>query len=102
MMLVLSLMSASAGTLADYTVPLDRFSVFSIGGSQVRVAVHDDGPREIRVRFDYSNPVIFTKRDGFDPSETETLIYQRNKSRLYYVNVISDRIGYCVLRIKSD
>jgi hypothetical protein len=98
---VLATTSAVAET-KDYTVALDKFSVFSIGGWQVRVAVHDDGPKQIRVIFDYQQPVIFSKRDGFDAVDMKTLIYEHNRSRLYYVNIISDRIGHCVLRIKSD
>jgi hypothetical protein len=101
-MLFTAVATAIASTSTDYTVPLDQFSMFSVGGRQVRIAVHDDGPREIRVKIDYNQPVVFIKRDGFDAADTETLIYQYKQGRLYYVNVIPDHIGSCVLRLKSD
>jgi hypothetical protein len=92
----------SATPAQDYTVQLDHFANVTLDGSSFSVAIHDDGPKSLRVSFNHAPPILFQKRDGFAQDETETLLYSFGRSRLYYVNVISDRIGFCVLRIRSQ
>ena len=91
-----------AGATQEYTVQLDRFATVNLDNYTFNIAIHDDGPKSIRATFNRANPVVFQKRDGFAPEDTETLLYSYGRSRLYYVNIISDHIGFCVLRIKSD
>ncbi len=88
-------------TVTDLSVPLDTFQMVSLDGYSLRIAVHDDGPDEIRVVLGYSNPVRLSKNGGFESGQTETPIYSHGKAELFYVNEIHDHIGHCKLRLRS-
>lgn len=87
---------------ADLTVPLGTYTSLNVGGRRYRLAVHDDGPDEIRVIIDYAPPVRFQKHGGFEEREVETLILSNGDAHLYYVNTISDHIGHCTLRVRDE
>jgi hypothetical protein len=93
---------AARSTEREMTVQLGTYVMVNIGGSNYRIAVHDDGPDEIRVIVDYHQPVRFQKRSGFEDRDIETLILSNGGSRLYYVNTISDHIGHCLLRLRDE
>jgi hypothetical protein len=95
--------TASAGAPPkDFTIQLDRITQVTLAGYTFTLAVHDDGPKAIRVSFNREQPVMFWKRDGFDQDQIETELYTHGTSKLYYVNTISDKLGFCVLRIRSE
>jgi hypothetical protein len=84
------------------TVHLGTDVIVTVVGRNYRIAVQDDGPDEIRVIVDYHQPVRFQKRSGFEGRDIETLILSNGGSHLYYVNTISDHIGHCLLRLRSE
>jgi hypothetical protein len=94
---------AVASSTADITLKLDTFTFLpNVGGRPLRLAVHDDGLKSIRVVFGYDPPVEFPKASGFDKDgSNETLIYIYKNARLYYVNTISG-VGECLIRLKTD
>jgi hypothetical protein len=99
----LFLSSALAGAPFDLPVQLDQFvELQNVGGESIRLAIHDDGPTSIRVAIAYARPVSFDKARGIDPGSDETLIYSNSKARVYYVTSPSGKVGYCLLRIRSE
>jgi hypothetical protein len=86
----------------EFTVPLGAYTRVSLGGVSYRVAIHDDGPDEIRVLVGYRPFLRFQKRNGFEARDMETLILSNGNSRLYYVNEISDHVGHCKLRLRDE
>ncbi|MEY2558563.1 MAG: hypothetical protein QOE34_1988 [Verrucomicrobiota bacterium] len=95
--------TARAASVADVQAPLDQFiELQNIGGQSVRLAIHDEGQTSIRVVIGYARPVVFEKAKGIDPGTDETMIYSNEKSRVYYVASPSGKIGYCLLRVRSD
>lgn len=99
----LFLSSAHAGAPFDLPVQLDQFvELQNVGGEAIRLAIHDDGPTSIRVAIGYARPVSFDKARGIDPGSDETLIYANSKARVYYVTSPSGKVGYCLLRIRSE
>jgi len=86
----------------EFTVPLGAFTRVTLSGKSYRVAIHDDGPDEVRVLVDYRPVARFQKRNGFDARDLETLILSNGSSHLYYVNEISDHVGHCNLRIRDE
>jgi hypothetical protein len=92
-----------ASSTSDITLKLDTFtSLPSVGGHPLRLAIHDDGMKSIRVVFGYDPPVEFPKASGFDKDgSNETLIYTYKNARLYYVNTICAS-GECLVRLKTD
>jgi hypothetical protein len=86
----------------EFTLPLGTYSRVSLGGASYRIAVHDDGPDEIRVIVDYRPVLRFQKHSGFDDRDVETLILSNGTAHLYYVNEISDHVGYCKLRLRDE
>lgn len=83
-------------------MPLGSYTELNVGGNRYRLAVHDDGPDEIRVIVNYGRPVRFQKRSGFETRELETLILSNGRAHLYYVNTIPDHIGHCTLRLRDE
>ncbi|MEY2484029.1 MAG: hypothetical protein QOK24_2557 [Verrucomicrobiota bacterium] len=101
--LLFLLSSAFAAVPFDLPVQLDQFvELQNFGGESVRLAIHDDGPTSIRVAIGYARPVSFDKARGIDPGTDETLIYSNSRAHLYYVTSPSGKVGYCLLRIRSE
>jgi hypothetical protein len=86
----------------EFTLPLGTYTRVSLGGASYRIAVHDDGPDEIRVLVDYRPVLRFQKQSGFEGRDIETLILSNGNAHLYYVNEISDHIGHCKLRLRNE
>ena len=86
----------------EFSLPLGTYTSLNVGGYRHRIAVHDDGPDEIRVIVDYGRPVRFQKRSGFEGRDIETLIFSNGSAHLYYVNTISDHVGHCTLRLRDE
>jgi hypothetical protein len=86
----------------EFTLPLGTYTRVSLGGASYRIAVHDDGPDEIRFLVDYQPVLRFQKHSGFDAKDIETLILSNGSAHLYYVNEISDHVGHCKLRLRDE
>jgi hypothetical protein len=86
----------------EFTLPLGTYTRVSLGGASYRIAVHDEGPDEIRVLVDYRPVLRFQKHSGFDGRDIETLILSNGSAHLYYVNEISDHVGHCKLRLRDE
>jgi hypothetical protein len=94
---------ALAGVTSDLQVQLDQFvELQNVGGESVRLAIHDDGPTSFRVAIRYARPVSYDKARGIDPGTDETLIYSNSRARVYYVTTPSGKVGYCLLRIRTE
>ncbi|HXY60887.1 MAG TPA: hypothetical protein VEH26_04710, partial [Chthoniobacterales bacterium] len=80
----------------DYQVELGKPTVMTLSGKQVQLVIADLGSEKIQVLFDgggagrfqknnRGRAAEFQKNTGFDPHDTETLLYSYHGSSLYYV-----------------
>ena len=86
----------------EFSVPLGTYTSVSLGGYQYRIAIHDDGPDEIRVIVNGRPAVRLQKRNGFEGRDIETPILANGTAHLYYVNTISDHVGHCTLHLRDE
>ncbi|MEY2490585.1 MAG: hypothetical protein QOC70_2527 [Verrucomicrobiota bacterium] len=85
-------------------IPPDQFSlVRNVGGSDVRVKIHDNDVTSFDVWINGHRRRQVTKSQGIGGNRTEeTLIYSNGPARLYYVWEISGNPNQCLLRVRDE
>jgi hypothetical protein len=85
-------------------VPLDQSSIVSnVGGSDVKVKVHDNDVTSFDVWINGARRRQISKQKGVSGSRAdETLIYSKGRARLYYVAENSGKTNHCLLRVRDE
>ncbi|HEY4257339.1 MAG TPA: hypothetical protein VGM66_09010, partial [Candidatus Udaeobacter sp.] len=95
--------AAQKSAWRDYHVPLDEDYMISVGGSPVRVKVHDNDVTSFDVWINGAWYREIPKQKGITHSGTdETLIYGNGGASLYYVWEISGELNQCLLRVREN
>jgi len=85
-------------------VPLDQSSIVpNVGGSDVKVKVHDNDVTTFDVWVNGTRRRQVPKQKGVNGSRAdETLIYSKGRARLYYVGENSGKTNHCLLRVRDE
>lgn len=87
----------------DVVIPLDEYSIISVGGAKVTVKIHDNDVTSFDVWISGQWRREVPKQKGVSHSGTdETLIYDSGRARLYYVWEPSGKLNHCLLRVRED
>ena len=86
---------------ADNVIPLDTDVLVTVGGSSVRVRVHDNDVTSFDVWINGARYRELKKNKGISGSGAdETLIYSSGGASLYYVWELSGKLNHCRLRVR--
>lgn len=85
-------------------IPLDQSSIVpDVGGSEVKVKVHDNDVTSFDVWINGARRRHVPKQKGISGDRAdETLIYSKGRARLYYVTEISRKPDHCLLRVRDE
>ena len=87
----------------DIILPLDRDMVVTVGGVGVRVKIHDNDVTTFDVWINGQWLRAVPKQKGVSHSGTdETLLYDNDRARLYYVWEPSGKLNHCLLRVRDN
>lgn len=83
-------------------IPLDQFSVVpNVGGSEVRVKIHDNDVSSFDVWVNGTRRRQVPKQKATTGTD-ETLIYRNGRARLYYVSETGGKLTHGLLRVREE